>query len=83
MPTMAETWLAEGRVQGRAEGKTEGLAEGKADILLVQLERRFGALPEGVEARVQTATADELEAWAQAVLDARDLDEVFAGRLAH
>jgi hypothetical protein len=53
------------------------IAKGKADILLRQLRRRFGTLPEAVQARVQCATEDQLNEWAEAVLDASTLDAVF------
>ncbi len=56
----------------------EGRAEGSAALLLRQLERRFGRLPATVRDRVRGATADDLDAWAMAVLDAGSLDAVFA-----
>ncbi len=80
MGTIAQTWMQEGRAEGRAEGRTEGRAEGSAALLLRQLERRFGRLPATVRDRVRAATADDLEAWAMAVLDAGSLDAVFAPR---
>ncbi len=57
----------------------EGRAEGSASLLLRQLGRRFGRLPAPVRDRVRAATADDLEAWAMAVLDAGSLDAVFKG----
>jgi len=68
MGTIAQTWLQEGR------------ADGGATLLLRQLERRFGRVPAMVRDRVRTATTDDLEAWADAVLDAESLDAVFAAR---
>jgi hypothetical protein len=53
------------------------IAKGKADLLLRQLRRRFGTLPEAVQARVQCASEDQLNEWAEAVLDASTLDAVF------
>ena len=86
MGTVAEAWIEQGRAEGiekgLAEGIEKGLAQGfekgQAGLLLRQLERRFGALPEAVRQRVRDASASELEAWAEAVLDAASLDEVLA-----
>ncbi|MBA3979844.1 MAG: hypothetical protein C0462_04495 [Alcanivorax sp.] len=46
-------------------------------MLTRQLVRRFGALPAAVEARIEAADIDRLETWADQVLDARSLDELF------
>ena len=86
MGTVAEAWLEQGRSEGRAEGVAEGRAEGvaegiekgQAELLLRQLELRFGAAPEAVRERVRGASALELEVWAEAVLTAASIDEVLA-----
>ena len=75
MGTMAETWMEEGRA--------EGLAQGQARVLLRQMERRFGEVPETMRARVTGATTDELDAWADALLEAATLDEVMASGSRH
>jgi len=41
------------------------------------LTQRFGPLPDRVEQRLQAATVQNLERWADRVLDAQRLDEVF------
>jgi hypothetical protein len=46
--------------------------------LLRQLTRRFGVLPADVAARVRQAGTPELEDWADRILDATSLDELFA-----
>ena len=51
--------------------------EGERRVLLRQLRRRFGELPEWVTARVEAAGPDELDAWTERILSARDLDEMF------
>ena len=86
MGTVAEAWIEQGRAEGiergrsegRTEGRAEGRAEGQAGIVLRILELRFGVLPDTVRERVRGASAPELEAWAEAVLDAASLDEVLA-----
>ena len=85
MATLAERWVREGRDEGLVEGEAKGLARGearglalgKAETLLRLLGRRFGAVPPDVAARVRRASVAELDAWLDAVLDARALGEVF------
>ena len=83
MGTAAQAWLeqgkAEGEAKGKAEGKAEGKVEGQADILLRMLDRRFGPLPQYAVGRVRAGTAEEIAAWADAVLDAPTLDAVLGG----
>jgi len=66
-----------GREEGREVGREEGIPQGEAQILRRQLGRRFGPLPEWVEARLSQATTDQLEHWADRILDADSLDAVF------
>jgi len=47
-------------------------------MLLKQLRVRFGALPETEVARVQAASAEQLERWTERVLSAATLAEVLA-----
>jgi predicted transposase YdaD len=68
---------AKGRAEGRAEGRTEGRTEGAATLLVRQLTRRFGPIPDTVRERIGTATLEQLAAWSDRVLDAPNLDDVF------
>ena len=43
-------------------------------------ERRFGELPPAVQARLEAASAADLERWIDRVLDAASLAELFASR---
>lgn len=60
------------------QGKIEGKLEGEAAILERQLVKRFGPLGDETSARLKSATAEQLERWAERILDAPNLDEVFA-----
>lgn len=66
-----------GRREGRREGREEGRAEGGSALLGRLLTRRFGPLPKSVTERLAHATTGQLEVWAERVLDARTLDDVF------
>ena len=57
--------------------RDEGRQEGRQVVLERLLRRRFGLLPPGVAERLRRASAGEIEAWADNVLDADTLDEVF------
>lgn len=60
----------------RDEGRLEGRLEGERAVLLRLLAKRFGDLPDAVLARVDAATVDQLELWAERVLVATTLAEV-------
>lgn len=77
MLTLRQQGILLGRQEGRQEGREEGRQEGRADLLLRQLNRRFGPLGAAMTQRVSQASAAELERWADAILEARTLDEVF------
>ena len=83
MPTVAEEWKEEGRAEGEAKGLAEGLMRGKAETLLRQLERRFGAVPEDARARILAAPVGDLDAWLDAVISAPSLDDVFRNGAIH
>jgi|SRR5882724_13074418 len=70
----------EGRTEGRKEGRQEGEIAGMRQLLLQQLQQRFGALPSGVRRRVRSITSrKELKALAKRVLVAGSLAEMGLG----
>ncbi|RMH18246.1 MAG: transposase, partial [Acidobacteria bacterium] len=67
-------WTEEWKQQGLQEGRRVGLREGlkqSEELLLRQLQLKFGPLDDEVRARVAAADGDER------LLSARTLDEVF------
>jgi hypothetical protein len=46
-------------------------------MLLKQLTLKFGSLPPWAEKRIETAGLEELDRWAERVLTATSLDEIF------
>nr|VFK67657.1 MAG: conserved hypothetical protein (putative transposase or invertase) [Candidatus Kentron sp. UNK]VFK72879.1 MAG: conserved hypothetical protein (putative transposase or invertase) [Candidatus Kentron sp. UNK] len=71
----------EGHQEGHQEGRLEGLLEeGETKLLLRQLSRRFHALPDEITERIHGADPNTIEIWADRVLDAKSLDEVFSER---
>lgn len=71
-----------GRLQREALalGEARGKAEGKAEILLRQLEARFGPLADESILRVHTASTADLDRWAVQLLAAQTLDEALRDR---
>lgn len=69
----AEGFIATGKLQGQLEGRLEG----EARVLARLLARRFGRLPDWVGTRLAGASETDLERWADAVLEAGSLAEVF------
>ena len=67
----------QGIEQGIEQGMRQGRAEGERAVLERQLRRRFGPLPAKTVELLQSAPEADLEAWADKVLDAGTLDEVF------
>ncbi len=77
----ADTMLAE-RIESWFEekwrqGMQQGMQQGEGVLLRRQLIRRFGALPDSIEARLSQADIRQLEIWGDRVLDAKSLEEVF------
>ena len=62
--------------EGRQEGRQEGRRQEAAEILLRQLQRRFGPLPEAVQSRVEAADRATLEQWSDRVVSAPTLEAV-------
>ena len=65
------------RDEGMQQGMQQGRVEGERVVLERQLRRRFGLLPPEVAERLSEASATDLETWAENVLDAQALDDVF------
>jgi hypothetical protein len=59
------------------QGRAEGEARGARRVLGLQLRSRFGVLDPQTEKRLEAASVEELERWAERVVDARTLADVF------
>ena len=73
-----ERGMQQGLEKGLEQGIEKGRLEGEGTILRRQLTRRFGPLPQNVLDRLVRADSRQLETWADRVIDATCLDEVFA-----
>ena len=73
-----EIGIEKGIEKGIEQGIEQGRVQGTASVLLRLLNRRFGPLSPDITRRLSQSTPEQLEIWAERVLDARAIDEVFA-----
>lgn len=73
----AKRYFGQGRAEGQVEGRIEGRASGRIELLLRQLTRRFGNLPPAVHGHLEQASLAELDTYAERILDAATLEDVF------
>ena len=77
MAGYAEYLRQEGKQIGLQEGRQEGRQEGERTLLERQLQRRFGTLTPEITEKLSEASPTDLENWAENVLDAEKLEDVF------
>ena len=70
--------VQQARDEGLEQGMRQGRVEGERTVLERLLRRRFGSLSPAAAERLREASAADLEAWAENLLDARTPDDVFA-----
>jgi hypothetical protein len=79
-PMLEETmleWRRKNRREDLREGRREGRAEGMRQLLLQQIERRFGPLPEEKRRSVEAITSPaRLKRLADKILTAKSLAEM-------
>ena len=69
--------LAERVEQWTTKWIQQGMQQGEFNLLHRQLTKRFGPLSLEVQNRLLNATTEQLECWAERVLDAQTPEEVF------
>jgi len=72
-----EKGLKQGREQGLEQGLEKGRKEGAVALLERQLTQRFGPLPQTARNKLAKASAAQLESWADALLEAQSLKQMF------
>ncbi|MBF0294365.1 MAG: Rpn family recombination-promoting nuclease/putative transposase [Magnetococcales bacterium] len=77
MSIYARELIAKGRAEGEEIGKTLGERNRAVSMLLRLIKRKFGVDAAEVRGRVEAADLDTLDLWADRILDAGTLDEVF------
>ena len=75
--TMLSEWLDEWGEEMRREADQKGRQQGEANMLMRQLRKRFGELPDFVDARVRGAPPEQLEHWGERLMDVTSLSDLF------
>ncbi len=61
------------------QGFEQGFQQGQAEILIRQMESRFGSLPQWAKEKIEQADITAIEDWGIRLLSANSLKEVLAG----
>ena len=64
--------------RGMQQGMQQGKLEGEAAVLSRQMAKRFGPLSPQIQAKLHNATLEQLDIWADRILDAPTLEALFA-----
>lgn len=70
---------AEGIAEGKAEGKAEGIEQGRqqeANLILKQLNKRLGEIPEELSQPIRNLSVEQLENLGEALLDFQTLSDL-------
>lgn len=62
---------------GMQKGRQEGRQEGEAMVLMRQITRKFGQLPDFYREKIQNTDAETLLMWSDQILDAETIEDVF------
>jgi hypothetical protein len=76
--TLVTSFEEIGREDGRAEGRVEGRIEERQALVLRQLTRKFGPLPEEVSTRITGLDSDTVLMLVDALLDFATQDDLVA-----
>ena len=72
-------WTKEWKQEGLDEGMQRGKLEGEAEVVKRLLTKRFGPLPGWAVERLESASANDLERWAEGIFEAGSLEGFFQG----
>ena len=74
---LREEGREEGRQEGRKEGEIKGEIKGEAQMLLKQIQLKFGGHPVWVEEKINQADKTQLDQWVERILFVDTLDQLF------
>ncbi|WP_200252089.1 Rpn family recombination-promoting nuclease/putative transposase [Lamprobacter modestohalophilus] len=77
MQTFIDRYIEQGREQGIEQGIEQGREQGKAEMLLRQMERKFGPTDVRLRQQIQEADAETLLEWSDRILTAETPEAVF------
>jgi len=71
------------RNEGIREGIQKGFCQGEMALLKRQILRRFGSFPVWASERLEKADKKDLEIWADRILDAVSIEDIFMGQVSN
>jgi predicted transposase YdaD len=74
--TAREEGIQEGKAQGIQEGKAQGIQEGKRSLLLKQLSRRLGTIPDETKLLLNQLGQELLDILSEALFDLENLEDL-------
>jgi len=72
-----EEWKKNYREEGLQEGRQEGMHKGALQLLIRQLEKKFGKLPADIVAQLDCADEKQIIFWSERILTADSLSDIF------
>lgn len=69
-------WTQEWRQAGILEGIEQGIEKGEAKLFILLMESKFGALSTAMQAKINRASAEQIEAWTQQIFKASTPEDV-------
>ena len=69
--------IQQGIQQGLQQGKQKWMQRGEGKIFTHLLKKRFGTIPAWVEEKIKNGSESELEEWAENILIANTIDDIF------
>ncbi len=73
-----ERFEEENNMEYITSAERRGMLKGERNVLLRQLQRKFGALPTDSQAQIEKANAEKLMEWTDRIITANSLNEIFA-----
>jgi predicted transposase YdaD len=68
----------EAKEEGQQEGEQKGRKKGEKSLILRQLTRQLGELPQEVRSRVENLSLEQLENLGEALLDFQEITDLFS-----
>jgi predicted transposase YdaD len=84
LPLFSGKWISEdearGEARGEAKGRKEGEIKGRVAMLHRLLVKRFGenTIDLCLQDRLMSSSPEQLDTWAERILDAKTIDDVFS-----
>jgi flagellar biosynthesis/type III secretory pathway protein FliH len=73
-----ELWRQEGLEEGLERGLGQGREQGTRRMLARQIVKKYGTIPAWAQTRLDQADTEQLETWADAILEAETLEALLS-----